>query len=109
MLVAVFAIANDFTSLSVALPKLERDFHTNIETVQWVMNAYSLVFGVLIVVGGRVSDMIGHRRAFFAGVAIFALFSILAAAASNSGMLIGARAAMGIGGALIWPSVVSLI
>jgi MFS family permease len=53
MALAVFVIANDITSLSVALPQIERTFHTDVETVQWVMNAYTLIFGVLIVTGGR--------------------------------------------------------
>jgi EmrB/QacA subfamily drug resistance transporter len=109
MALAVFVIANDITSLSVALPQIERTFHTNVETVQWVLNAYTLVFGVLIVTGGRLSDTFGRRRAFFFGITVFALFSALAAVAWSSGVLIGARAAMGVGAALIWPSVVGLI
>jgi EmrB/QacA subfamily drug resistance transporter len=109
MALAVFVIANDFTSLSVALPQVERTFHTDVQTVQWVLNAYTLVFGVLIVTGGRLSDILGRRRTFFIGITIFALFSALAAAAWGTGVLIGARAAMGIGGALIWPAVVGLI
>ncbi len=72
---SVFLIANDITSLTVALPTIERDFHTDVETVQWVLNAYTLAFGVLIVTGGRLSDMFGRRRMFFAGIAIFAVFS----------------------------------
>jgi EmrB/QacA subfamily drug resistance transporter len=109
MSLAVFVIANDITSLSVALPQIERTFHTNVETVQWVMNAYTLVFGVLIVTGGRLSDSFGRRRTFFVGITIFASFSALAAVAWSTGVLIGARAVMGVGAALIWPSVVGLI
>ncbi|HEY2260054.1 MAG TPA: MFS transporter [Solirubrobacteraceae bacterium] len=109
MALSVFVIANDFTSLSVALPQVERTFHTDVSTVQWVLNAYTLVFGVLIVTGGRLGDTFGRRRTFFVGLAIFALFSALATASWSSGTLIGARAAMGIGGALIWPAVVGLI
>jgi EmrB/QacA subfamily drug resistance transporter len=109
MSLAVFVIANDITSLSVALPQIERTFHTDVETVQWVMNAYTLVFGVLIVTGGRISDSFGRRRTFFFGIAIFAGFSAVAAVAWSSGVLIGARTVMGIGAALIWPSVVGLI
>jgi EmrB/QacA subfamily drug resistance transporter len=109
MALSVFVISNDFTSLSVALPQVERTFHTNVETVQWVLNAYTLVFGVLIVSGGRLGDTFGRRRTFFVGLAIFALFSALATASWSTGSLIGARAAMGIGGALIWPAVVGLI
>lgn len=109
MALAVFVIANDITSLSVALPKIEHDFGVDVETVQWVMNAYTLVFGVLIVTGGRLADMLGRRRTFFVGTTIFAAFSALAAVAGTVDVLIAARAAMAVGAALIWPSVVGLI
>jgi MFS family permease len=109
MSLAVFVIANDITSLSVALPTIERDFHVDVETVQWVMNAYTLVFGVMIVTGGRLSDMLGRRRTFFVGITIFAVCSGFGAVAWSTGTLIGARAAMAIGAALIWPSVVGLV
>jgi MFS family permease len=75
MSLAVFVIANDITSLSVALPRIEHDFGVDVETVQRVMNAYTLVFGVLIVTGGRLSDILGRRRTFFIGVGIFAACS----------------------------------
>ncbi len=66
--VAVLVVANDFTALSVALPAIEHDLHTDVTTVQWVINGYAMVFGVLIVTGGRLADMFGrtahlhHRR-----------------------------------------------
>ena len=62
---AVFLIANDITSFTVALPTIEHDFHADVGTVQWVANAYTLMFGVLIVTGGRLSDLLGRRRMFF--------------------------------------------
>ena len=65
---AVLVIANDFTALSVALPAMEKEFGADITTVQWVINGYTLVFGVLIVTGGRLADMFGRRRIFFAKV-----------------------------------------
>src|ERR1700754_4015777 len=106
---AVFLIANDITSLTVALPTIERDFDTDVSTVQWVANAYTLVFGVLIVTGGRLCDVFGRRRMFFAGVGIFAGFSVLGALAPSAPVLIGARAAMAVGAALIWPAVVGIL
>jgi EmrB/QacA subfamily drug resistance transporter len=106
---AVFLIANDITSLTVALPTIERDFDTDVGTVQWVANAYTLVFGVLIVTGGRLSDIFGRRRMFFTGTALFAGFSILAALAPSVSVLIAARAAMAVGAALIWPAVVGIL
>jgi EmrB/QacA subfamily drug resistance transporter len=105
---AVFLIANDFTALSVALPRMEADFDTDVSTVQWVINAYALVFGVLIVTGGRLADMFGRRNAFFVGAAIFAVFSTLSGLAPNVELLIAGRALMGIGGALMWPAVLGL-
>jgi MFS family permease len=65
---AVLVIANDFTALSVALPAMEGDFRADVTTVQWVINGYALVFGVLIVSGGRLADMFGRRRIFFASL-----------------------------------------
>jgi MFS family permease len=59
--VAVLVIANDFSALAVALPAIEKQFDTDVGTVQWVINAYALTFGVLIVVGGRLADIFGRR------------------------------------------------
>ena len=108
MAISVFVIANDVTALSVALPQIEKDFDADVSTVQWVINAYALVFGVLIVPGGRLADMLGRRRVFFIGAAIFAAFSLLAGAAQDELWLILCRALMGIGGALMWPAVLGM-
>jgi EmrB/QacA subfamily drug resistance transporter len=108
MAISVFVIANDLTALSVALPQIEKDFDADVSTIQWVINAYALVFGVLIVTGGRLADMIGRRRVFFIGAAIFAAFSVLGGAAQDELWLIVCRALMGIGGALMWPAVLGM-
>ena len=108
MALAVFVIANDVTALSVALPDIERQFDSDVSTVQWVINGYALVFGVLIVTGGRLADVFGRRRVFFVGSAIFALFSLLGALAESDAWLIAARALMGIGGAMMWPAVLGM-
>jgi len=105
---AVVVIANDFTAVNVALPTMESDFHTNINTIQWVINAYALTFGVMIVTGGRLADMFGRRNAFFLGSAIFATMSALGGAAPTETWLIGARVVMGIGGALMWPAILGM-
>ena len=105
---AVVVIANDFTAVNVALPTMERDFDTNINTIQWVINAYALTFGVLIVTGGRLADMFGRRNAFFLGAAIFASMSALGGVAPTETWLIAARVAMGIGGALMWPAILGM-
>jgi EmrB/QacA subfamily drug resistance transporter len=106
--VAVFVLANDFSAINVAIPQIERDFKTDVTTAQWVVNAYALVFGVLIVTGGRLADLFGRRRAFFLGSAIFATFSVLGGAAQTEAELIAMRVLMGIGGALMWPAILGM-
>jgi EmrB/QacA subfamily drug resistance transporter len=108
MAVSVFVIANDVTALSVALPDIEQDFDTDVTATQWVINAYTLVFGVLIVTGGRLADLFGRRRLFFIGAAVFAVFSVLAGAAQDVVWLIACRALMGIGGAIMWPATLGM-
>jgi EmrB/QacA subfamily drug resistance transporter len=105
---AVVVIANDFSAINVALPTMEKDFETNVNTIQWVVNAYALTFGVLIVTGGRLADMFGRRNAFFLGSAIFAAMSALGGAAQTETWLIAARVLMGIGGALMWPAILGM-
>jgi EmrB/QacA subfamily drug resistance transporter len=106
--IAVVVIANDFSAINVALPTVQRDFHTNINTIQWVINAYALTFGVMIVTGGRLADMFGRRNAFFLGTAIFASMSALGGAAQTETWLILTRTLMGIGGALMWPAILGM-
>jgi EmrB/QacA subfamily drug resistance transporter len=106
--VAVVVIANDFSAINVALPTMERDFDTNVNTIQWVVNAYALTFGVMIVTGGRLADMFGRRNAFFLGTAIFASMSALGGAAQTETWLILTRTVMGIGGALMWPAILGM-
>ena len=108
MALAVFVVANDFTALSVALPAIEKAFNTDVTTVQWVVTGYALVFGVLIVSGGRLADMYGRRRIFFIGAAIFAGFSLVGGLATDISMLLIARGMMGIGGALMWPAILGM-
>ena len=92
MAAAVFVIANDVTALSVALPDIEREFDATVSTSQWVINAYALVFGVLIVTGGRLADLFGRRRIFFVGSAIFVAFSVYP---TNAGMAVPTSATDG--------------
>jgi EmrB/QacA subfamily drug resistance transporter len=106
--IAVVVIANDFSAVNVALPTMEKDFDTNVNTIQWVVNAYALTFGVMIVTGGRLADMFGRRNAFFLGTAIFASMSALGGAAQTETWLIATRTLMGIGGALMWPAILGM-
>jgi EmrB/QacA subfamily drug resistance transporter len=104
----VFLIANDFTALNVALPAIEQDFDVDVSTAQWVINAYALVFGMVIVTGGRLADMLGRRRILFIGAVIFAVFSALGGAAQSAEWLIATRVLMGIGAALMWPAILGI-
>ncbi len=108
MAVAVLVVANDFTALTVALPQIEKDYRVDVTTGQWVINGYALVFGVLIVSGGRLADMFGRRRMFFVGAAIFAAFSLVGGVAPDIELLLFARAVMGVGGALMWPAILGM-
>jgi EmrB/QacA subfamily drug resistance transporter len=108
MSMSVLVIANDFSAVNVAIPTMEKDFSTGVNTIQWVVNAYALTFGVMIVTGGRLADMFGRRRAFFIGTAIFASMSALGGAAQSEAWLIATRVLMGIGGALMWPAILGM-
>jgi EmrB/QacA subfamily drug resistance transporter len=108
MSLSVLVIANDFSAVNVAIPTMEKDFDTNVNTMQWVVNAYALTFGVMIVTGGRLADMFGRRRAFFLGAAIFASMSALGGAAQTESWLIASRVVMGLGGALMWPAILGM-
>jgi EmrB/QacA subfamily drug resistance transporter len=108
MSLAVLVIANDFAAINVAIPQIEKDFDTSVSTAQWVVNAYALTFGVLIVTGGRLADLFGRRTAFFVGAGIFGTMSLLGGAAQSEAWLIAARVLMGIGGALMWPAILGM-
>jgi EmrB/QacA subfamily drug resistance transporter len=108
MSLAVFVIANDFSAVNVAIPTMEKDFSAGVNTMQWVVNAYALTFGVMIVTGGRLADMFGRKRAFFLGTAIFAAMSAVGGAAQTETWLIASRVVMGIGGALMWPAILGM-
>src|SRR4051794_41832525 len=100
--VAVLVVANDFTALSVALPAIEKDLDSTLGTVQWVINGYALVFGVMIVTGGRLADMFGRRRAFVAGAGVFAGFSGLGGGAGDTPRGLPRRGGVGGGGGAGW-------
>ncbi|WP_353827884.1 MFS transporter [Agromyces sp. SYSU T0242] len=105
----ILVVANDFTALSVAVPSIEHDLDTTLNRAQWVINGYTVVFGVLIVTGGRLADLFGRRRIFVIGALVFGTFSLLGGLAPDIGLLIAARALMGIGGAMMWPSVLGMV
>src|SRR3954470_11931947 len=99
----------DATVVNVALPAIERDVGGGLAGQQWVVNAYMLVLGSLILVGGRLGDVFGERRVFSLGVAGFGVTSLLCALAPSIEALVGARALQGAFGAALTPSALAVI
>ncbi|TQK20769.1 EmrB/QacA subfamily drug resistance transporter [Microbacterium sp. SLBN-154] len=107
--IAVSLIIVDSTIVNVAIPAIVDDLGISSTEVQWVQEAYTLVFAALLLVFGSVADRIGRKRMLLIGVVIFAASSILAALSTSGGMLIAARFVQGVGGAMILPTTLSLI
>jgi EmrB/QacA subfamily drug resistance transporter len=106
---ALFMVMLDNTVVNVALPSIQRDLHSDISDLEWVVNGYTLTFAVLIATGGRLGDIFGRRRMFLFGVVIFAVTSATAGLAQDSTMLIVSRAVQGIGAALMMPATLSIV
>jgi len=107
--VALLMVNLDNTVLNVALPTLVRDLHATTTQLQWIVDAYVLVFAGLLLVAGSIADRVGRKKVFCAGLLTFAAGSAWAAFSGSTGMLIAARASMGIGGAVMMPATLSLI
>jgi EmrB/QacA subfamily drug resistance transporter len=107
--VTLLMVSLDTTVLNVALPALVRDLHASTTQLQWVIDSYVLVYAGLLLVAGSVADRAGRKRVFCAGLLAFAAGSAWAAFAGSTGMLIAARASMGIGGAVMMPATLSLV
>ncbi len=106
---AQFMVVLDTTIVNVALPSIQRGLHFSPSSLQWVVNAYTLIFGGFLLLGGRASDLIGRKRLFSIGVALFSLASLLNGLASSPTMLIIGRGLQGLGGALLSPAALSII
>src|ERR671914_699297 len=106
---AQFLIIMDTSIIGVALPAIQQQFSFSQSDLQWIFSAYVIVFGALLLLGGRLSDIVGQRRIFVIGFAILTAASILAGLAPNGTVLIAARALQGIGAALIAPSAMSIL
>ncbi len=107
--VAQFIVILDLTIVNVALPHIQRDLNFSTDGLQWVVNAYTLMFGGFLLLGGRAADLLGRRRLFIAGVALFTAASLVAGLSQSSAMLIAARGVQGLGGALMSPAALSLL
>jgi len=99
----------DATIVNVALPSIQQDLDLSESNLQWIVNAYALVFGGFLLLGGRAGDLLGRKRVFLVGLVIFTAASLLDGLSSSEGMLIGARALQGLGAALISPAALSII
>jgi EmrB/QacA subfamily drug resistance transporter len=106
---AQFMVILDATITNVALPSIQSDLHFNAADLQWVVNAYMLVFGGFLLLGGRAGDLLGRRRLFVVGITIFTAASLLDGLATSPGFLVGARALQGLGAALVSPAALSII
>jgi EmrB/QacA subfamily drug resistance transporter len=102
-------IVLDVTIVGVALPSIREDLGFSEESLAWVVNAYLLTFGGFLLLGGRLGDIVGHRRMFLAGIGLFTFASVACGLAGSQGMLVAARAVQGIGGAIVSAVALSLI
>src|SRR2546427_3099742 len=106
---AQFMVVLDVAIVNVALPSIKTDLHFTQESLQWVITAYSILFGGALLLGGRLADLFGRRRLFVAGLLLFTVSSLLDGLAWSEGSLIAFRALQGLGAALLSPAALSIL
>jgi EmrB/QacA subfamily drug resistance transporter len=106
---AFFMTILDVSIVNVALPTIGEDLNFSRENLQWVITAYTIAFGGFLLLGGRAADLLGRRRVFMVGVAVFTIASLVCGLSTSEGMLIAARAVQGLGGAIISPAALSIV
>src|SRR6266700_2065776 len=109
LLVAQLMVILDITAVNIALPSLAKDLQLSGSQISWTITSYSLVFGSLLLFGGRAADLLGRRRLFLTGLGIFTLSSLASALAGTTGALFAARAGQGLGAAMLSPAALSII
>ena len=107
--VAQFMVVLDATIVNVALPSIQHGLGFSRGNLQWIVNAYTLVFGGFLLLGGRASDLLGRQRLFIAGVFVFTVASLINGIATTSGVLVAGRALQGLGAALVSPAALSIV
>src|SRR5437588_8528188 len=107
LVLAQFMVVLDVAIVNVALPTIKNDLHFSEDGLQWVITAYAIVFGGVLLLGGRMADLLGRRRIFMAGMAVFTIFSLLDGLAWSSSSLIAFRGLQGLGAALLAPAALS--
>src|SRR5213592_4352765 len=106
---AVFMATLDNLVVTTAIPVIRKDLHASVESLEWTVNAYTLTFAVLLLTGAALGDRFGRRRMLAVGLGIFTAASAAAALAPSAGALIAARAAQGVGGAIIMPLTLTIL
>jgi EmrB/QacA subfamily drug resistance transporter len=106
---AQFMVVLDVSIVNVALPAMQKAFHMNQSTLQWIVTAYTLAFGGFLLLGGRAADLYGRKRLFLTGIAVFGLASLLDGLSQSGSMLIALRAVQGLTAALMSPAALSIV
>jgi EmrB/QacA subfamily drug resistance transporter len=106
---AQFMVILDIAIVNVALPSIKSELHFSEASLQWVVSAYAIFFGGFLLLGGRLADILGRRRLFMGGLALFAVSSLLCGIAWSEGSLVAFRALQGLGGALLAPAALSIL
>src|SRR5438046_9107669 len=106
---AQLMVVLDATIVNIALPHIGQALHFSTTSLSWVLNAYTLTFGGLLLLGGRAGAILGRRRVFVAGILLFTVASLAGGLAQSAGWLLAARAAQGVGGAIASPAVLAMI
>src|SRR5881396_2617448 len=109
LVAAQFMVVLDVAIVNVALPTIKDDLHFSHEGLQWVITAYAILFGGVLLLGGRLADLLGRRRLFMLGLVIFTVSSLLDGLAWSEGSLIAFRALQGLGAALLSPAALSIL
>jgi EmrB/QacA subfamily drug resistance transporter len=109
VLVGQFMVVLDASIVNVALPSIQRDLHFSTSGLQWIVNAYTLVFAGFLLLGGRAADLYGRRRVFLIGLAVFTASSLLGGLAQNETWLVSARALQGLGAAILAPATLTIL
>lgn len=105
---AALMIGMDFVGVAAVLTQVEEDLQTDLTSAQWMLNLYALTFGMGIVAGGKLGDTYGHKRVLLVGLALFGITSLGVAVSQSAALTIGLRGAQGVGGALVWPTLVAI-
>src|SRR3954449_9650840 len=109
LLVAQLMVILDITAVNIAMPHIATDLQMSGSTISWTLPSYSLIFGSLLLFGGRAADLLGRRRMFLTGLGVFTASSLASATAGSAGALFAARAGQGLGAALLSPAALSIV